>query len=332
MGKGVQDRERTAADVFVDAFEGGGPLLLAGDHHGHAGRHLQSMGYAVTRWSRWSGPLGPGSPWPNGGPYPTAALRIPKEKPALDFALDAIAGRLSDTGTLWIYGANDEGIRSVAKRLAPLYDDVRTVSTKRHCRVLRATRAAAATPRGQLEAWRTHGEIKVDGDVRPWVSYPGVFAKGALDTGTEALLKFIDPPPPNSRILDFACGTGVIAATLAQRTPTIRATLTDADALAIESARANMPDAHVCVGDTWEGVPAGPFDWIVSNPPIHAGKAEDHGVLHALIRGAPERLAEGGQLWLVVQRRVVLASTLEARFGHVRLVHQDGRFCVWCAQ
>ena len=102
MGKGVQDRERTAASVFVDAFDGVGPILLAGDHHGHAGRRLKTVGHKVRRWSRWSGPLGPGSPWPVGGPYPTAALRIPKEKPALDLALDAIAGQLNGGGTLWI--------------------------------------------------------------------------------------------------------------------------------------------------------------------------------------------------------------------------------------
>jgi len=332
MAKDTQDRERIAAQVFVEAFDSRGPILLAGDHHGFAGTSLIDAGHQVTRWSRWSGPLGPGTAWPHGGPYPAAGLRIPKEKPALDLALHALAGRLTSDGVLWIYGANDEGIRSVAKRLAPLYEDVRTVSIKRHCRVLRAVRATHGEAKATLDAWRRTGEIEFDETCIPWRYYPGVFAKGCMDDGTRILLDAIGAPPEGSKILDFACGTGVIAACLARRTSKTTMTLTDADALAAESARANLPEAIVSVGDTWDQVPAGPYDWIVSNPPIHAGKQEDHRVLHALIREAPARLTEGGQLWLVVQRRVRLRTILETSFRDVRLIQQNGRFCVWCAQ
>ena len=332
MRKGAQDRERTAARVFVEAFVGEGPVLLAGDHHGFAGAELTASGHEVARWSRWSGPLGPGTAWPAGGPYPAAALRIPKEKPALDLALHALAAHLTARGIIWVYGANDEGIRSVAKRLSPLYIDVRSISVKRHCRVFRAVRADGVEPTAPLNAWRATGELELDGASLPWSRFPGVFAKGRLDAGTQTLLAAIGAPPDGARVLDFACGTGVIAACLARRTPSAVMTLTDADALAVESARANLPGAAITVGDTWDQVPVGPYDWIVSNPPIHAGKAEDHRVLHALIQGAAARLADGGQLWLVVQRRVMLESTLQASFRRVRLVHQDGRFCVWCAQ
>ncbi len=332
MGKGAQDRERSAAQVFVEAFDGTGPILLAGDHHGFAGRGLSTLGHEVTRWSRWSGPLGPGTPWPAGGPYTAAALRIPKEKPALDLALDALAAHLTPDGVIWVYGGNDEGIRSVAKRLPPLYAEIRTVSTKRRCRVLRGRRAPSGQPRGTLDAWRQTHELALDGVTSPWVSYPGVFAKGGLDAGTALLLQVVGSPPSGARVLDFACGTGVIASVLARRTPQATFFLSDADALAAASARANVPGAKVFVGDGWSEVPPGPYDWIVSNPPIHAGKAEDHGVLHSLIREAPSRLARGGSLWLVVQRRVALEKTLKRTFEKVSLVHQDGRFCVWCAQ
>ncbi len=332
MRKGAQDRERTAAQVFVEAFVGEGPVLLAGDHQGFAGAGLTASGHEVERWSRWSGPLGPGTAWPVGGPYPSAALRIPKEKPALDLALHALAAHLTVGGVVWIYGANDEGIRSVAKRLSPLYVDVRSISVKRHCRVLRAVRAEGVEPKAPLDAWRVTGELELDGVVLPWIRYPGVFAKGRLDAGTEILLGVIGAPPEGARVLDFACGTGVIAACLARRTPSAAVTLSDADALAVESARANVPDGSITLGDTWDQICPGPYDWIVSNPPIHVGKAEDHRVLHALIQGAPARLTEGGQLWLVVQRRVMPETALQASFRRVRRVHQSGRFSVWCAQ
>jgi 16S rRNA (guanine1207-N2)-methyltransferase len=332
MSKDSRDRERTIADVFFEAFTGHGPVLVAGDHLGFAAQRLAAAGHEVCSWSRWSGRAAPGTIWPAGGPYPSGALRIPKEKPALDLAVHAVAAHLEVGATMWVYGANDEGIRSTAKRLHPLFEEVLSVRTKRHCRVLRARRAPGQSAVSPLSAWRIDGQIGLDGVEVPWVSYPGIFARGALDPGTEALLTTIGAPPERARILDFACGTGVIAATLARRTPNVELVLTDADAIAVESARQNVPTGTVYLGDAWAGVPPGPYDWIVSNPPLHAGKLEDHRVLEALVDEAPQRLASGGALWLVIQRRVAVEPLLRQRFQRVEVAHDTARFRVWCAR
>ena len=52
---------------------------------------------------------------------------------------------------------------------------------------------------------------------------PGVFSHGRLDAGTRALLEVMRRfPVAGRRVLDFACGSGVIGAFLSALEPTAR--------------------------------------------------------------------------------------------------------------
>jgi 16S rRNA (guanine1207-N2)-methyltransferase len=84
---------------------------------------------------------------------------------------------------------------------------------------------------------------------RPWRTYPGLFARGGLDVMTAALLASLPLPPARSgrrgrkraRLLDFACGSGAVGASLQQRAPGACVHLLDADAVALDAARRNVP-------------------------------------------------------------------------------------------
>merc|ERR1711998_678165 len=115
---------------------------------------------------------------------------------------------------------------------------------------------------------------------------------------TEALLRTVPAPTPDGLVLDFGCGTGVIAAALAQREPSLRLHLLDADAVAIEAARHNVPSAkQFFLSDCWPmhngDLTHMQYDWIISNPPVHRGQPDDFRVLQELIEGAPQRLRKG---------------------------------------
>ena len=120
----------------------------------------------------------------------------------------------------------------------------------------------------------------------------------------------------------------------------------DADAVALDAARANVPAAaraFLCSG--WpdpraaspasaDGAPPPTYDWIVSNPPVHRGQPDDFSVVQLLIRGAPARLRRGGVLWLVCQEQVPVGRMLAAdgRYAWVEAtVSDDGRFVTWSA-
>jgi len=123
--------------------------------------------------------------------------------------------------------------------------------------------------------------------------------------------------PP--RVLDVGTGTGAIALALADEHPRAEVVALDfsADALALagENAARTGLDVAFVLGDLRAGLPPGPFDLVVSNPPyVLPGEAEslepevrdweprsalvDDGQTEALARGALAALRPGAPLVL----------------------------------
>ena len=88
---------------------------------------------------------------------------------------------------------------------------------------------------------------------------------------------------------------------LAKVYPQARFVLSDINARAVELARHNLREnglsnAEAVCGDGFAAV-EGKFDWILTNPPIRAGKQ----VIYALFAQAKDFLAPGGTLALVIR-------------------------------
>ncbi len=334
---GSEQREAVAAEVMARVVDeglgaplpAGARVLVVDDLDGHLERDLTALGHRVVRWCRLTVGDRPGAPWPGAGPFDACCLRLSKVKAAFEMALHAAASVLPAGAPLWVYGANDEGIKSAGRVMAPIFGAPTTVDARRHCRVLEARRPDAASIRTRLAEWRSFVPPPLPG-LRQWVTYPGVFAKGALDIGTAELLAAL-PPLPGARVADFGAGSGVVAAAVLRDAPDADVHLIEADALALQAAHENVPGAKAHLSDAWAAVPPLRFDHIVSNPPFHRGKGEDFAVLRALLVGAPHRLRPGGALWMVTQRQVPVGPLLEEVLTAVEVVREDGRFRVWRA-
>jgi 16S rRNA (guanine1207-N2)-methyltransferase len=330
-------REQSAAEVLLDAIpplDPGASVLVIDDRIGAVGRELTGRRLKVTPWSRFASGSHPGQAWPAGGDYDAATLRLPRSKEALMMALHAATARLRPGAPLWVYGANDEGIKSAPGRMEPLLGPVDALDARRHCRVLEATRPETVPGLlGTLADFRRTLHLPLPDGEREVVSYPGVFAKGRLDPGTEMLLRALPLLEKGARVLDFACGAGIIAGYLARISPDAALWMTDADAIALAAAAENAPTATALCGDRWGAIQGNrQFDRIVSNPPIHEGKGRTYGVLNDLIEGAPARLRPGGQLWVVAQRQIPTDKVLSETFRKVTLAAEDGRYRVWSGQ
>jgi len=326
--------EDTMASLVLDRLEMPKPRVLvvgAGDATIAVG--LTTRGATVTAWDRVAGPGRRAAPWPEPGVFDEAVLRMPRARAAFEMALHGVAARLAFGGELWVVGSNEEGIRSAPARIEVLFDPVVTADARGHGRLFRARRKDDLTGlKADLGDWRSVGTVELPGGSRSWVGYPGLFAKGGLDAATALLLETLPTLPEACRVLDFGCGTGIIGAALEQRRDRFELDQLDADALAVQTARENLPWARTWLGYRTGDVP-GPLGWdrVVSNPPIHEGVLRSYRVLEDLAAALDTRLAPAGEVWLVCQRQVPIREIFtKARF-QTQIRAERGAFRVWQA-
>ena len=265
---------------------------------------------------------------PQSGP---AVLLAPREKDLFEFQADALRPLLGGH-PLWIVGEKRAGVRSAVQRLKGLYQAVELKDTARHGALFEArSPSPEAFDRGR---YAIRWPLTRDGRTLTVASWPGVFAHGGLDEGTALLLDALDTLEPAGRVLDFACGAGVVGAALAQRHSSIQLELCDHDALALDAAAATLSangiEANIIASDGLDEVP-GPFDWIVSNPPFHQGVRTDFTVAERFIAQAPNRLKPDGRLVLVANRHLPYRRWLDRAFGGHEEIAANARFVVLSA-
>jgi SAM-dependent methyltransferase len=153
----------------------------------------------------------------------------------------------------------------------------------------------------------------------PYATLAGVYeflTPDGLLTPEDSSAGFAGLLAPGARVLDCACGIGLLAAGLAARGFTVAAS--DASPEMVARTRALGLDAQVC---RWEELSGGPYDAVlcVGNSLAHA---EDR---RAALAGMARVLAPGGRLWVTSrnwERERAAGSRLEV--GD-RLVERDGR-------
>lgn len=326
-------RNRAGADLLLrhlPSLDLRGPVLVMEDSLPEVGLFLEAEGFEPVVWNRRALGGRPATPWPPAGPFGGVALRLPRSKDELAMDLNAAGSALSPGGQILLYGAKDEGIESAAGLLGNLFEAVRTVGIGGRCRVLEARRPEGPPEfKASLEVWKLGFELGYPGLEGTWVSYPGVFAHGHLDPGTRLLLDCLPPLPPGSRILDYGCGSGVIGAVAGLRCREPRLTLLDVDAVALEAARENVPGASFLLRDGVPAEEAGSQDFVLSNPPLHRGKAEDPAMVETLARDAAGLLSAEGAVVLVTQRRLSIEDSLRCRYERVSVLGENSAFRVW---
>lgn len=322
--------EHEIAHVLIGSLAHAGlaaPVLVAGDATGDI---VRASGVGAVPWlRRMTAPGDDAQPWPPAGPFAAGIVRLPKAKGELAMMLHAVASVTAPGAPILIYGANDEGIRSAGTHIEAVLADVTTVATRNHCRVIAARRPAdIAGLKPNFSDWGTMVPVALAGLPGPFISYPGLFAHGRLDEGTALLVACLPEIAAGTRVTDFGCGIGVLGAAVLLRQPAARLTLVDNDALAAAAARRNVPAAQVKIVFGPGALAADSADLILTNPPIHDGRAEDHGVLAALIRDAARILRRGGAIVMVVQRRVPAADMLRAALGNCEELATRGAFAI----
>lgn len=260
----------------------------------------------------------------------TVLLGLPREKDRLEMSLAALACGMDPEAALWLVGENRAGIKSAGRYLQRHFGSVLRLDSARHCGLYEASGPLAAED-FELDRFESRWAVDFDGREVHLASLPGVFAHGRLDKGTQLLLSVLESLRLEGDILDFACGCGVIGLCLLARDPSLRLTLLDSSALALESCRRSLRDnGLVATVLPSEGLSEarGSFDWIVSNPPFHRGIRDNRETAQRFFQQAGTRLAEDGRLLVVYNRHLPYIHWLQDSFSEVRTVADDREFYV----
>ena len=168
-------------------------------------------------------------------------------------------------------------------------------------------------------------ELKVTllGQSFTFLTDSGVFSKKMVDYGSQVLLNTLDFEKGKT-LLDLGCGYGPLGISLA-KVQDVKPTMVDINNRAIDLAKQNAQkngvEADIFQSNIYEKV-NGTFDYIISNPPIRAGKQ----VVHTIISESINYLKVDGNLTIVIQKKQGAPSAkakMEEVFGNVEILKRD---------
>lgn len=271
---------------------------------------------------------------PPAGPFDLIVMRIPRQAEYLAWLLRWVNGQLAENGCLLAGGM----IKHLPERSVDVFSAA--VSTeavlpaRKKARVV-VCRRGSETLENWPSTWKGYEQEGLPARVE---AMPAVFSRDRLDIGTRELLPLVRPAvralEPDARVLDLACGNGVLGLTALAGRADIAVEFSDVSSQAIASVRHNLKRsgylerAHLHHSD---GLPSdcGEYQLILLNPPFHEGGVVGDHIALRLFKDAAEHLAEGGRVLMVGNRHLGYHRTLKRYFRTVEQRAASPRFVVF---
>lgn len=230
------------------------------------------------------------------------------------YAVQLAAYALKSGGRLYVQGAKDRGVLSLAKRMQATFGNLETLEISKGERVVCShvgTQfiASAASP--------------------PALNS---FAEGQLDEGTRLLIEALEVHVTDVA-LDLGCGAGYLGLHIARIASKGQVTMVDASLAAISATqqavdKSGLPNIQVLASDGTQAITAQRFDLVVTNPPFHIGGIQTKEVAERFIREAAQALRPRGRFYLVANRFLKYEPIMRECFKVVEEVSGNTRYKV----
>jgi 16S rRNA (guanine1207-N2)-methyltransferase len=245
-------------------------------------------------------------------------------KPWILYGLQLAAYALKPGGLLYVVGAKDRGILSVAKHMQEIFGNVETLAISKGQRTVRSHRAEE-TPLMTAPSRETNTL-----DLLPFV-----FADGKLDEGTRLLLDALEVFPDDIA-LDIGCGAGFLGLHIAGTAVRGHVTMVDVSLATVAIAQRKVTESDltniiVLPSDGAQAVLQERFDLVVTNPPFHQGGIQTTDIAERFIREAAQVLRPQGRFYLVANRFLKYEPTLRTYFKQLDEVGGNTRYKVLLA-
>ena len=229
---------------------------------------------------------------------------------------------LREGGEAYLTGERNRGFDTFARMFHNAFGESEPVAVPGPVKVVRSRRAAGPSARGPVFT-SEFGEYRaaIDGWELRVARHPAVFADGTVDDATRMLIDCL--PESTRRQLDFGCGSGLVAAAMARKSPASRITAVDSNLAAVEVCARTVELnglANVLVRPSYFGeeLRSGSFDVIGCYPPFHVGPGVSHDAARRLIREAARLLKSTGKFVVVQSSAQSHERLLRTCFGRVR--------------
>lgn len=238
----------------------------------------------------------------------------------IHYGLALAAYALRPGGSLYVVGAKDRGVMTIAKHMQERFGNVETLEIHKGQRVVRSQQPAIPL----LNAIPSAGDL-----------LHAVFAQGKLDEGTRLLIEALDIHDDDDA-LDIGCGAGYLGLHIARLARKGSVTMVDASLAAVAMAHRSVLQSglsgsrtiQIMPSDGVQAVSSQRFDLIVTNPPFHQGGIQTTAIAERFIQGAAQVLRPNGRFYLVANRFLKYEPTIRACFGTVEEVGGDTKYKV----
>jgi len=163
-------------------------------------------------------------------------------------------------------------------------------------------------------------------------SSAGVFSKKHIDYGTKLLLENINIQLLKGDVLDLGCGIGVVGIVIAKLNKNVKIDMVDVNKQALnlskENSFLNNVNTNVFESDIYNQI-LKKYDYIITNPPIKAGKE----IVKKFLLDSYNNLKEKGNLYFVMRKDHGLKSIisiLKEKYNPQIIKRSKGFYIVKC--
>ncbi len=193
-----------------------------------------------------------------------------------------------------------------------------------------STKVADDRPRRRHEV-NFHAKHGDGGPSMNFLTRPGIFSYGRMDSGSRALLEVADIRA-GDHILDLGSGAGAVGCLAASKAgPKGKVTFIDSNLRATQlsdiNAKANgLTDYTIVESAKLEGLGMSTFDVVLANPPYYG----DSMVARLFVQGSRDLLKTGGRFYIVTKMPTAVVPLIFESFGECDVIENRG-YSVVCA-
>ena len=166
-------------------------------------------------------------------------------------------------------------------------------------------------------------------------NHANVFSRASLDIGTRFFLQHLPRSEKYQRIIDLACGNGVVGLMAAEKNPQAELFFLDESYMAIASAEENFRNvfsenrhAVFKVSDGLQGIDKHSVDLILNNPPFHQQHSVTDEVAWNMFQQSKAVLKQGGELLVIGNRHLGYHVKLKKLFGNCKIIANNKKFVI----